>query len=361
MANTKTKPRGKVSGAKAIRKKDLVPFTRQIAGMLRAGMSVLAALSTLEEQCENQNFKAVLRQLRERLESGEPFSTALADFPTIFDEMYVNMVAAGERSGQFADVLARLAEILQSSARLARKVKSALTYPTVVLCMALLIAGALITFVLPTFVEMFGDFGAELPGLTQFLMDLSDFIRNYWYLILGCGIAGVFLFKKWKNTPAGHFAFDRFRLKMPVFGILNLKVGIGRFCRLFAQMLNSGVPIVEAMEIVAGSLGNVVLQNSILKAKEEVEQGNTLAASLEGKPFMPILMLRMIAAGEKSGRVDEMLSNIADSYDEEVETLLATLTSLLEPFLMVFLGAVIGTIVIGMFMPIFKLGTVVGG
>ncbi|MGN0890593.1 MAG: type II secretion system F family protein [Candidatus Spyradenecus sp.] len=361
MAKANSKSKGKVAGASAIRKKDLVPFTRQIAGMLRAGMSVLASLSTLEEQCESPNFKAVLKQLRERLESGEPFSVALADFPTVFDDMYINMVAAGERSGQFADVLARLAEILQSSARLARKVKSALTYPTVVLCMALLIAGALITFVLPTFVEMFGDFGAELPGLTQALMDMSDFIRAYWYYLIVGGVVAFFLFKKWKTTPAGHFAFDRFRLKMPVFGVLNLKVGIGRFCRLFAQMLNSGVPIVEAMEIVSRSLGNIVLETSIMKAKGEVEQGNTLAASMEGKPFMPILMLRMIAAGEKSGRVDEMLSNIADSYDEEVETLLATLTSLLEPFLMVFLGAVIGTIVIGMFMPIFKLGTVVGG
>ncbi|MEG1480098.1 MAG: type II secretion system F family protein [Kiritimatiellia bacterium] len=349
-----------VKGAGEIRKKDLIPFTRQMSGMLNAGMSVLAALSALEEQCSNPNFKIVLIQLRERIEGGAPFSDGLADFPQLFDEMYVNMVAAGERSGQFAPVLRRLADILHSSARLVRKVKSALTYPVVILSMALLIAAGLITFILPVFVGMFSDFGAELPGPTQALLSVSDFIRGYWYIVIGAAIVGGFAFKKWVASDKGMYAFAKFRLRMPIFGELNLKVGIGRFCRLFAQMLTSGVPILESMEIVSRSLGNKVLEASIQSAKFEVEQGNTLSASLEGKPFLPILMYRMIAAGEKSGRIDEMLSNIADTYDEEVESSLSTLTSLMEPLLMMFLGVVIGGIVVAMFLPIFKMGSVVG-
>ncbi|MEG2415623.1 MAG: type II secretion system F family protein [Kiritimatiellia bacterium] len=336
-----------VKGAGEIRKKDLIPFTRQMSGMLNAGMSVLAALSALEEQCSNPNFKIVLIQLRERIEGGAPFSDGLADFPQLFDEMYVNMVAAGERSGQFAPVLRRLADILHSSARLVRKVKSALTYPVVILSMALLIAAGLITFILPVFVGMFSDFGAELPGPTQALLSVSDFIRGYWYIVIGAAIVGGFAFKKWVASDKGMYAFAKFRLRMPIFGELNLKVGIGRFCRLFAQMLTSGVPILESMEIVSRSLGNKVLEASIQSAKFEVEQGNTL-------------MYRMIAAGEKSGRIDEMLSNIADTYDEEVESSLSTLTSLMEPLLMMFLGVVIGGIVVAMFLPIFKMGSVVG-
>lgn len=348
-----------VHGVGQIRSKELIPFTRQTSSMLNAGMSILATITTLEEQCTNANFRKVLQTIREKIESGSPISEGLAVFPSIFDEMYINMVAAGEKSGQFAPVLMRLATMMDSSARLQRKVKSAMTYPTVILSMALLIAGALITFVVPVFVDMFSGFGAELPGPTQFLVDISDFIRQRWYILVGVVAVAIVAFKRWKKTPAGAYAFDRFKLKMPVFGVLAQKSAIARFCRLFAQMLSSGVPILETMDIVGRSMGNKVLESSILSARTEVEQGNMLNAALSGKPFLPLLMVRMIAAGEKSGRVDEMLESIADTYDDEVETMLATLTSLMEPFLMVFLGAVIGGIVIAMFMPIFKLGSVV--
>ena len=336
----------RVRGAGQIRKKDLIPFTRQMSGMLNAGMSIISAVSTLEEQNTSKLFKPILKGLRDSIESGSPFSDGLAIYPQVFDPMYVNMVAAGEASGQI---------------KVVRKVKSALTYPTVIMSLALIIALGLITFVVPVFAEMFSGFGKELPGPTQFLVNVGEWIKKYWYM-LGIVIGGgVYAFKRWRGTTAGRYATDSAFLKIPVFGELVLKVSIGRFCRLFADMLSSGVPILNALDIVARSIGNAALEKSFLDARAGVEQGGTLSASLEGKPFLPILMVRMIAAGEKAGRVDEMLTSIADSYDEEVETMLATLTSLMEPFLMVFLGVVIGGIVVAMFMPIFQLGSVVSG
>ena len=351
----------KVQGVSVILKKELIPFTRQTASMLNAGMSILVAISTLEEQCEHPGFKVVLKGLRDSVESGSPVSDGLRKFPQIFDEMYINMVAAGEKSGQFAAVLKRLSVMLDSSARLVRKVKSAMTYPTVILGLATLIAGALVTFVVPIFAEMFAGFGAKLPAPTQFLVNVSNFMRARWYLVGGAIAVIIFLYKRWIKTPSGLYKRDELVLKTPIFGLLIQKVSVSRFCRLFAQMLTSGVPILEAMDIVARSMGNKVVEGAILSARSGVEQGNTLSASLEGKPCLPVLMIRMIAAGEKSGRIDEMLESVADTYDDEVENMLATLTSLMEPFLMIFLGVVIGGIVVAMFMPIFKLGSVVGG
>jgi len=350
----------KVAGVSAIRKKELIPFTRQMSSMLNAGMSILSALATLEEQCANPSFKKVLSRIKDKIEGGEPFSEALAMFPQIFDTMYVNMVAAGEESGQFAPVLKRLAAMLDSSARLVRKVKSAMTYPIVILSIALILAGGLITFIVPVFAEMFSGFGSELPLPTQMLVNISDFIKGYYFIIIPVIVVLTFVFKKWKATEAGKYTFDGLILRLPVFGELIQKVSIGRFCRLFSQMLTSGVPILDALKIVAQAMGNAVIERALLSARTGIEQGNTLSSSLEGKPCLPLLMVRMIAAGEKSGRIDEMLESVADSYDDEVEAMLATLTSLMEPFLMVFLGIIIGGIVLAMFLPIFELGSVVG-
>ena len=362
MSDVKAKaPQVRVSGIGQIKKKELIPFTRQTASMLNAGMSILVSTSTLEEQCTHPGFRVVLRTLRESIESGSPFSDGLRHFPKIFDDMYVNMVAAGEKSGQFAPVLKRLAVMLDSSARLVRKVKSAMTYPVVIMSLALLIAGGLVTFVVPVFAEMFSGFGKALPAPTQFLVNISTFVRARWPFLIGGIAVFVFGFRKWLSTPQGRYTFDLYMLKMPVFGVLMQKVSVARFCRLFAQMLTSGVPILDAMQVVAKSMGNKVIEGSILSARSGIEQGNTLSSSLEGKPSLPLLMVRMIAAGEKSGRIDEMLESIADTYDDEVETTLATLTSLMEPFLMVFLGVVIGGIAIAMYLPIFMLGSVVSG
>ncbi len=356
-----TKDQLVVSGVKKIRKQELIPFTRQTASMLNAGMSILTAIHTLEDQSSNKSFKLVLSHLRLSLEAGMPLSEGLAAFPAIFDDMYVNMVAAGEMSGQFAPVLKRLAVMMDSSARLVRKVKSAMSYPIIILLLALTVSGLLVTFVVPIFAEMFEGFGADLPLPTKMLMATSAFIRGNWYYIILVIVVTIFSFNKWRKTKAGHFTLDRALLRMPIFGQLIQKVSVARFSRLFAQMLLSGVPILDAMQVVALAIGNKAIESSIINARTGVEQGNTLSTSLEEQPFLPILMVRMIAAGEKSGRIDEMLDSVADTYDDEVETTLATLTSLMEPVLMVFLGVIIGGIVISMYLPIFKLGSVVSG
>ncbi len=347
----------KIRGIKRILQKDLVPFTKQMASMNGAGMSILTVMQTLEEQAENPEFKKVLKTLLRTIEGGDPLSKGLAKFPKIFDDMFVNMTVAGEQSGQFATIMKRLADILQNSSRLKRKVKSAMTYPTVIMSIALLLCWGLIQFVVPTFAEMFAGSGKPLPALTQSLVDLADFIKKWWYVIIPCIIVAIWLFRQWKRTEKGRYAFDECMLKMPVFGQLNHKSCIGRFARLLAQMLGAGVPILKAIDVTAGSLGNHVLEKSVRLAGKEVEQGNQLNTALTGKPYMPLILIRMIAAGEKAGRVEDMLNSVADAYDEEVETLLSTLTSLMEPFLMVFLGGIIGTVVIAMFMPIFNMGS----
>ena len=347
----------KIKGAKKIAANEVIPFTRQLASMIGAGMPILSTMQTLEEQCANPEFKKVMTHIRETIEGGEPMSRALAAFPKIFDDMYVNMVVAGEQSGEFAGILKRLASILGSSSRLRKKVKSAMTYPTVIVSIALLLAGGLIQFVVPIFAEMFSGFGKPLPALTQSLVDIADFVKGNWYYVIGGVALVVFLFRRWKATKRGRYQFDELKLKMPVFGQLNLKSAAARFCRILAQMTNAGVPILKSLKVVAGSIGNNVLEQSILAARKEVEQGNQLNIALDGKPYMPVIMVRMIAAGEKAGRLEDMLDSVADSYEEEVEAMLTTLTSLMEPFLMVFLGAVIGTIVLAMFLPIFNMGS----
>lgn len=350
----------KVVGLKHIKEKEVIPFTRQAAGMLNAGMSIIATISTLEEQAAHPGFKSMLNSLRMTIEGGAPFSDGLAQYPAVFSDMYINMIRAGERSGQFAEIMKRLAALLDSSARLVRKVKSALTYPIVIMSLALIIAGALITFVVPVFAEMFAGFGSALPGPTQALVDLGEFVKRNWYYLLGGGYAASFFFKRWAATPQGVRKIHAFVLRLPVFGELILKVVIARFARLLGQMLSSGVPILDAMNITAKSCGNKVIEDSLMKAMMQVQEGQTLSVAMENKPFLPTLMIRMAAAGEKSGRLDEMLGNVADTYDDEVETMLGTLTSLMEPFLMVFLGAIIGTIVVAMFLPIFQMSSVVG-
>lgn len=347
----------KIRGTRKILKQELIPFTQQSSSMLAAGMTILATIQTLSEQCENPEFRKVLDHLGRMIEGGSPMSDGLADFPQFFDDMYVNMVVAGEQSGEFASILKRLGMILSSISRLRGKVKSAMTYPTVIICIALLLAGGLIQFVVPVFAQMFSDVGKKLPWLTQVMVDMADFVKAWWYVILPSLMAAIWLFLGWKRTKRGKFIFDGWMLKMPIFGPLNQKVAIARFCRLMSQMVAAGVPILKSLKVVAGSLGNSVLEKSILAARQEVEQGNQMSPSLEGKPFIPVLMVRMLAAGEKAGKVEEMLDSVADTYDERVETLLGTLTSLMEPLLMVVLGVIIGTIVLAMFLPVFQLGS----
>ena len=353
--------RKSIPGSKKIVNVLLPSFSRQLSAMLSAGMPIVATLEALDEQTDNPNFKKVIIEVRMALENGSTLSDALELFPSIFDKLYCNMVRGGEAGGQLAETIARLADFLDSSAKLKRKVKSAMMYPVIVLCLAMTIACGLIVFVVPVFAGMFDGFGAALPAPTQFLIDVSEFIKKYIILIIiGAGISS-FLFKKWKATPVGAYQFDQMTLKFPVFGELKKKVASARFARTFAQLIKSGVPILQALEIVSGATGSVVAERVILAARTGVENGEPLSKSLVEQTVFPVVLVRMLQAGEKTGKIDEMMDNISDFFDDEVDTMLTGLTSLLEPLLMVFLGVIIGGIVLCMFLPIFKMGEVVSG
>ncbi|MBM4164643.1 MAG: type II secretion system F family protein [Lentisphaerae bacterium] len=350
-----------VSGARRIVNRELAPFSRQLSAMLRAGMSLIVGLTTLEEQTTFAPFKKLLTSIRLHVEAGNTFSDSLAFYPQVFDALYVNIVRAGERSGEFAVTMRQLGDLLESTARLRRKVKAAMTYPIVVLCVALIIAIGLITFVVPVFGGMFAEFGAQLPGPTQFLLDTSAFFRKRGLWLIGAIGVAAFFFVRWKRTETGTRRIDSILLRLPVFGLLTQKTCIARVSRILALMMKSGVPILDALSIVARTSGNMIISEAIFEARATVEQGSPLAQGLEGKACIPTLMVRMLAAGEKTGQIDSMCVNIADTYDDEVETMISALTSLLEPLLMVFLGILIGGIVISLFLPIFKLASIVGG
>jgi type IV pilus assembly protein PilC len=349
----------KIRGANKIVRKDLPSFSRQMAAMLSAGMPIVAALETLEEQAVNPNFKIAIGEVRRSIEAGASFSESLQQMPEVFDVLYVNMVRAGEQSGQFSETMKRIGDLLEATARLRRKVKSAMTYPIVVLSLAFVIAAGMIIFIVPVFAGMFKDFGGKLPGPTQFLVDLSNGAKQYAVIIIPAIILAIWLFRRWKHTSGGAWTLDRLALKAPVVGVLVQKVAVARFSRTLSQLVQSGVPILSALEIVAKAAGNRVIEDSIMEARKVVEHGDTLSAGLADRPGIPSLVVRMLAAGEKTGKVDEMLESVADTFDDEVEAMLASLTSLLEPLLMVFLGVVIGGIVICMFLPIFKMTEVI--
>ncbi len=351
----------RVVGAKKIKQKELPAFSRQLSAMLLAGMPLIQTLDALQDQTSDKNFQAVILGLKNYLQAGASFSESLQHYQVIFDPLYINMIRAGETGGQLGETAGRLATFLESSARLNRKVKSAMSYPVAVLCIAISIAIAMILFIVPVFSSMFADFGAKLPGPTQFLVDLSGILRRYGIFVLALLVIAFVMFNKWKKTPAGAYQFASALLKFPVIGELNRKVATSRFARTFAQLLKSGVPILQAMEIVSRATGNKVFEMVIMHARGTVEQGEPLSTALVRQPCFPKLLVHMMAAGEKTGKIDEMMQNIADFYDEEVEAMLDGLTALMEPLLMIFLGVIIGGIVVSMFLPIFKMGEIVGG
>ena len=355
------KDKKRVPGAKKVVSDLLPPFSRQLGAMLSAGMPIVASLETLETQTDNPNFKSVLNRVRKSIENGSAFSESLRQFPTIFDDLYANMVKGGETGGQLSETVIRLAAFLESSAKLRRKVKSAMMYPTIVLCVAFAIAIGMIIFIVPVFGQMFADFGKALPAPTQFLLDTSTFMKKYGIFILIVTVALVIAFKKWKATPQGEYTFDQFVLKMPVFGELSRKVASARFARTLGEMIRSGIPILTALDIGSGATGNKVTGRAVSELRTAVERGEPMSSAMTEQKVFPVMLIRMLQAGEKSGKMDEMLTSIADFYDDEVETMLSGLTSLLEPLLMVFLGVIIGGIVLCMFLPIFKMSEVVSG
>ena len=330
--------------------------------MIEAGISLVQALTALYEQCDpkrQRSMRFVISDVIGRVQSGETFNESIAKHPRVFSRLYVSMVKAGETGGLLAEILDRLAGFLEATARLRKKVKSAMTYPVIVICIAFAITTFLIVKVVPIFGEIFKDFGAKLPAPTQFLIDVSDFIRAEWYfLILGIG-GSIFALRAFMRSKRGKQFTDRWKLKLPVFGPLLTKIAMSRFSRTFAQLIRSGVPILEVLDIVGGSAGNHVIEESIKSVSGDVEKGDNLSVAMSKKPIFPPMLLRMVAAGESTGKIDTMLEKMADFWDEEIEAMLDALTSLIEPMLMVFLGVIVGGIVIAMFLPIFKLNEIV--
>ncbi len=345
-----------------VKETDLVLFTRQLATMIEAGISLVQALTALYEQCDPKrqaNLRNVISDVTARVQGGETFHESIGKHPRVFNRLFVSMVKAGEAGGLLSEILDRLAGFLEASARLRKKIKSAMTYPVIVISIAFLITTFLIVRVVPVFGEIFKDFGAKLPAPTQFLIDLSDFIRARWYFMI-LGIGGViFGTRAFLRSNRGRQLSDRWKLKLPVFGPLMHKICMSRFARTFAQLIRSGVPILEVLDIVGGSSGNHVVEESVKGVSTDVERGDNLSVALSKKKIFPPMMLRMVAAGESTGRIDTMLEKMADFWDEEIEALLDALTSLIEPMLIVFLGVIVGGIVIAMFLPIFKLNEVV--
>jgi Type II secretory pathway, component PulF len=345
-----------------VKETDLVLCTRQLATMIDAGISLVQALTTLYEQADPKRQRAlrhVISDVTARVQGGETFNESIAKHPRVFDRLFVSMVKAGEAGGLLAEILDRLAGFLEASARLRKKVKSAMTYPVIVLTIALGITTFLIVRVVPVFGEIFADFGAKLPAPTQFLIDVSAFVRGEWYILIA-GIAGtIFGVRAFLRSKRGKQIWDKWKLKLPVFGPLIHKISMSRFARTFAQLIRSGVPILEVLDIVGGSSGNHVVETSIKGVAVDVEKGDNLSTSLSRKPIFPPMLVRMVAAGEATGKIDAMLVKMADFWDEEIEAMLDALTSLIEPMLIVFLGVIVGGIVIAMFLPIFKLNEVV--
>lgn len=350
--------RGKTSGG-SVALQDLVIFTRQLATMIDAGLAMVQCLQALADQTQNKVMRDVIKDVCARVEGGDSFSEALSKHPKVFTRLYVSMVGAGEKGGLLAEILARLATYLENTARLRKKVKSALMYPTIVTVVAIVITTFLLVKVIPVFGEIYDGFGAKLPAPTQFLINLSKIVSSYFILIflaLGGMVYGWLYFIK---TPSGRAFWDARRIKLPIFGSIAHKICLARFSRTLSSLIRSGVPILEVLQIVSQTVGNVVMEKAIKQAMTDIERGEGISAALGKHPVFPNMIIRMCMAGEQTGKIDSMLERISDFLDEEIETTLAGLTSLIEPILIVFLGVVVGGMVICMFLPIFKLSEVV--
>jgi type IV pilus assembly protein PilC len=350
--------KGKTSGGR-VALIDLVIFTRQLATMIEAGLAMVQSLQALAEQTTNKIMRDVIKDVCTRVEGGDSFSEALQKHPKVFSRLYVCMVAAGEKGGLLAEILARLATYLENTNRLRKKIKSAMMYPIVVTIVAILITIFLLVKVVPVFGEIFASFGSELPGPTQGLIDISNFVKRYLIFLLVAGGGSVYAWLYFIKTPVGRQFWDARRIKLPIFGVIAHKICLARFTRTLASLIRSGVPILEVLQIVSQTVGNVIMEKAIKTAAVDIERGESISASLGKHPIFPVMIIRMITAGEQTGKIDNMLERVSDFLDEEIETTLAGLTALIEPILIVFLGIVVGGMVICMFLPIFKMPEIV--
>jgi type IV pilus assembly protein PilC len=351
--NKKAKSAG--SGFGRVKLSDLSIFCRQFSTMIDAGVSLVRALDVLGEQTQNPKLKRILKEIQVEVESGQTLSKSMQKYPKVFSNLFVGLIRAGEVGGVLEEALQRLSHFLEKDMELRRKVKAALTYPAIVVVVALLIVLGLCTFIVPKFIELFKDLGVkELPPMTQMLVDFSDFLKSKWYVGLGICVLLWFSIKMFGRTKVGRRVIDRIKLKVPVFGKLGHKICLARFSRTLSTLLVSGVPILQAMETVAGTVGNEIISEAIMNARARIREGDRINEPLEKSKMFPPMVVHMISIGEESGALDQMLSKVAEFYEGEVESSLQSLTSAIEPVMIVFLGVCVGFIVIAMFLPLIQ-------
>ncbi|HLG01563.1 MAG TPA: type II secretion system F family protein [Acidimicrobiia bacterium] len=338
-----------------VKLKDVAVFSRQFATMINAGLSLLRSLTILADQTENKELARVCGVVRSDVEKGSSLSAAMAKHPKVFSRLYISMIRAGEVSGALDDTLMRLADTIEAQVELQRRVKSAMTYPMVVGVLVLLILTAMILFIVPMFETMYASLGGELPLPTRMLINVSNVVRKMWFLVVGVEIGAIIGFKKWINTEKGRGAWDAIKLKMPVFGGLVHKTAVARFSRTLGSLIQSGVPILESLEIVADTSGNEVMGKAVRECQTAVKQGESLGVPLGRYDVFPAMVVQMIVVGEETGALDDMLARIADFYDAEVAATVEALTSLIEPLLIVFMGCSVGGMVIALYMPMFNI------
>ncbi|MEK6560377.1 MAG: type II secretion system F family protein [Nitrospirota bacterium] len=340
--------------------KDIAVFTRQFATMIDAGLPLVQCLDILSKQADNKTFASAINEIRQDVEAGSTYADALKKHPAVFGDLYVNMVAAGELGGILDTILNRLSKYIEKNIRLKRQVKAALFYPATIVAVAFIVIVVLLVYVIPIFAKMFTDFGGTLPAPTRMVIGASNFMRSNILIIIGIIVAAIFGARKYYKTQNGRLVVDNIVLKMPVFGMLARKISVANFTRTLGTLISSGVPILDGLEIVAKTSGNKVVENAIYATRQSISEGKTLSEPLETTKVFPPMVVQMIAVGETTGALDAMLSKIADFYDEEVDSTVGILTSLLEPILMIFLGIVIGFIVVAMYLPIFKMAGTIG-
>ena len=339
--------------------KDIVIFTRQFATMIGAGLPLVQCLTILGNSAENRKFGQIINEVKAKVETGETFADSLRRHPKVFDQLFTNMIEAGEVGGILDTILIRLANYMEKAMALRGKVKSAMIYPAIIVTVAVVVVTFLLIFVIPMFGEMFSDMGKALPLPTAVVLEASHMVVNYWYLVFGSPILLGVAISYIRKTEQGRYATDKLMMNVPVVGVLIQKVAVAKFTRTMGTLISSGVPIIEGLNITARTAGHKVIERAVLSIIDDIKQGKGLAEPLREQGVFPPMVVQMIEVGEQTGALDEMMNKIADFYDEEVDTAVEGLTSMLEPMLMVFLGVVVGFVVVAMYMPIFQMGDVV--
>jgi type IV pilus assembly protein PilC len=335
---------------------DLSIFCRQFSTMIDAGVSLVRCLSVLQEQTANPKLRRIIADIQAEVEAGQTLSRAMQKYPRVFNNLFIGLVRAGEVGGVLEESLQRLSQFLEKDVELRRKVKSAMTYPAIVMFVAVAIVVGLVTFILPKFISLFKELGvSDFPVPTLILMSISHFLTTYWYIAAAIGIAFALVFRAFVRTRFGKRVYDRFKLKVPVFGKLNHRIALARFSRTLGTLLVSGVPILQALETVAGAVDNDIISDAVMEARARIREGDRIGDPLQKSKMFPPMVVQMISIGEESGALDQMLTKIADFYEQEVDAALSSLTSAIEPIMIVFLGGAVGFIVISMFLPLVSL------